>query len=392
MASPSNTTNNSPLPMNGLGPMITIKLSTSNYIYWHKQILPLLSIQNLLSHVDGSKTAPPQMIENNNKQVLNPDFSTWMHEEQQDIIILNASLTEEALAVTVGSSSARDIWVALEATFCNTSVERVQNLRDNLRALKKGDKSVADYGREFKSICDQLHAVGHPVDSMDQLHWFLCGLGKAFESFSTTIRSSRPVPNFADLLASAESHEFFVKNLSSEGISSTVAFSAQQTPSAQRGSFNSRSRQPNRGFFGQSAQQFSGRSNRPSRGNFSQQYGRGPGPNRSQFRGSSRGQFPQSFGAPFFQVPGPPVCQLCGKTGHLASQCWHLASFAASVSPSDEQMAQAFHAQCHLNPSVPDWTSDTGATTHMLPNTTPLQNSSPVSGSSNEANSSTGMP
>ncbi|KAM0034774.1 putative transcription factor interactor and regulator CCHC(Zn) family [Helianthus debilis subsp. tardiflorus] len=102
--------------------------------------------------------------------------------------------------------------------------------------------------------------------------------------------------------------------------------------------------------------------------------------------------FLSPLGLLFFQVPGPPVCQLCGKTGHLASQCWHLASFAASVSPSDEQMAQAFHAQCHLNPSVPDWTSDTGATTHMLPNTTPLQNSSPVSGSSNEANSSTGMP
>ncbi|KAJ0881645.1 putative transcription factor interactor and regulator CCHC(Zn) family [Helianthus annuus] len=385
--------------MNALAPMITIKLSTSNYIYWHKQILPLLSHQHLLSHVDGSLPIPPQMIQSNDKQVINPEYTTWLQEEQQAIIILNASLTEEALAVTVGFSSARDIWVALEAAFCNTSVERVQNLRDNLRALKKGDKSVADFGRQFKSICYQLHAVGHPVDSMDQLHWFLFGLGKTFESFSTTVWSSRPIPNFVDLLASAESHELFVKNLSYDGTPPIVAFSAQtdkNAQQAQRNSFSNRSRQSHKNSYFEQAQPFSGRSNRPNRGAFSQTFGRGPGQSPRSFfgqpRGLNRGQFQSAFGPPFYPISSPPICQLCGKTGHLASQCWHLASFAASASPSDEQMAQAFHAHCNLSPSVPDWTSDTGASTHMLPNTTPLQNSSPVSGSSNEANNSAGMP
>ncbi|KAM0031634.1 putative protein kinase RLK-Pelle-L-LEC family [Helianthus debilis subsp. tardiflorus] len=140
-------------------------------------MLPILSYQHLLPHVDGSQIAPPPTITKNDKEVDNPEYFSWIQAEQQAIISINASLIEEALAVTVGLTTARDIWVSLETAFCNTSVERVQNLRDNLRVLKKGDKTVAEFGREFKAICDQLHAVGHPVDTMDQLHWFLCGLG-----------------------------------------------------------------------------------------------------------------------------------------------------------------------------------------------------------------------
>ncbi|MFS7982551.1 hypothetical protein Hanom_Chr10g00964211 [Helianthus anomalus] len=223
----ASSSQNTTFPMNGLAPMIAIKLSGSNYIYWHKQMLPILSYQHLLPHVDGSQIAPPPTITKNDKEVDNPEYFSWIHAEQQAIITINASLTEEALAVTVGLTTAHDIWVSLETAFCNTSVERVQNLRDNLRILKKGDKTVAEFGREFKAICDQLHAVGHPVDTMDQLHWFLCGLGKSFESFSTNMRSTRPIPTFVDLLASAESHELFIKNLHSEPAPPSVAFVAQ---------------------------------------------------------------------------------------------------------------------------------------------------------------------
>ncbi|KAJ0853298.1 putative RNA-directed DNA polymerase [Helianthus annuus] len=347
MASSSST---NPL-MTGLAPMIAIKLSSDNYICWRTQMLPLITYQGLLPHVDGSLSPPPITIKTDNKEVQNPEFATWTREEQQTIILLNASLSEEALSVTIGRTSARDIWTALETAFCNTSVERIQNLRDNLRALKKGDKSVAEYGRAFKAICDQLSAVGHPVDSMDQIHWFLCGLGTTFESFSTSTRTVRPIPTFTDLLASAESHELFIKNLHGNLETPTVAFSAQHNAP-----------RPNS----------DGPSYRPQRASMTHFR-----PNRSSFnnhRGSNR-----TFG----RQNRPPTCQLCRKTGHYASQCFQLASFATSATPSPDQLAQAFHAQCNINSSVPDWTSDTGATTHMLPNNNTLQTSTPTQGNQN---------
>ncbi|KAJ0799808.1 putative RNA-directed DNA polymerase transcription factor Lambda-DB family [Helianthus annuus] len=311
------------------------------------EMMPILTYQGLFSHVDGSLPPPSPLIRSNDKEVANPDYAQWVKDEQQAIILLNASLTEEAFSVTIGLTSARDIWVALEAAFCNASVERVQNLRDNLRALKKGEKSVAEFGRAFKAICDQLSAIGHPVDSMDQLHWFLCGLGTSFESFSTTTRSVRPIPNFVDLLASAESHEMFMKNLHGSVDTPTVAFTAQTGP--QRPNTFGSSYRPQR------SQQAQFRPNRPTFNNY---------------RGSNR-----QFG----RQSRPPTCQLCRKTGHYANQCYQLSTYAATA-PSPDQVAQAFHAQCQINSTVPDWTSDTGATTHMLPNNNNLQSSTPTQG------------
>ncbi|KAJ0702280.1 putative transcription factor interactor and regulator CCHC(Zn) family [Helianthus annuus] len=346
--------------MSSLAPMIAIKLSPTNYINWRTQMLPILKYQFLLPHVDGTLSPPSPTVKSNDKEVQNPEYATWVRDEQQAIILLNASLTEEAFSVTVGLTSAREIWTALEAAFCNASVERIQNLRDNLRALKKGDKPVAEFGRAFKAICDQLSAIGHPVDAMDQLHWFLCGLGTSFESFSTSTRSVRPIPSFVDLLASAESHELFIKNLHGNLEPTVVAFTAQNTT-------------PRPNNFG-----YSFRPNRPSSAHYR--------PNRHSFNNNKGAH--RNFG----RQNRPPMCQMCHKTGHSAAQCFQLASFAQTASPNPEQLAHAFHAQCHVNANVPDWTSDTGATTHMLPNNTALQNSTPTQGSPNQANPSPRVP
>ncbi|PWA84471.1 zinc finger, CCHC-type, Gag-polypeptide of LTR copia-type [Artemisia annua] len=127
--------------------------------------------------------------------------SDWYEADQRALLILQASLTEEAMAEVIGLSTAHDVWCALESAYSHDSVERMQNLRDSLRQLQKGTSSVSEYGRKFKGICDQLAAIGHPVDDVDKNHWFLCGLGPSFETFSTALRTVKPRPTFRDLLS-----------------------------------------------------------------------------------------------------------------------------------------------------------------------------------------------
>ncbi|KAJ0548675.1 hypothetical protein HanIR_Chr08g0386441 [Helianthus annuus] len=117
----------------------------------------------------------------------------------------------------------------------------------------------------------------------------------------------------------------------------------------------------------------SNRSNNNSRSNRTNYNSRFGGPVGNFFKGQNRPNMP-----PFNNFQRP-TCQLFHKPGHYAAQCFHLASFAQSTA-SPDQFAQAFHAQCQLNATVPDWTSDTGATTHKLPNALPLQNTAPMQG------------
>ena len=48
------------LPFNTLIHMVTIKLSSSNYLLWKSQLLPLLESQELIGHVDGTLEPPPR--------------------------------------------------------------------------------------------------------------------------------------------------------------------------------------------------------------------------------------------------------------------------------------------------------------------------------------------
>ncbi|KAL9999568.1 hypothetical protein Hdeb2414_s0020g00559781 [Helianthus debilis subsp. tardiflorus] len=161
-------------PLHTLLHLITIKLSSSNYLLWKNQIYPVLSYLNLLKHIDGSTPTPQETITTDGKSEPNPAFATWKEADQRVLLLLHSTLTEEAMAEAIGHTSAHQVWRALEHAYSHRSIERMHTLRDSLRQLQKGTSSVSDYGRKFKLLCDQLAAIGHPISEEDKRHWFLC--------------------------------------------------------------------------------------------------------------------------------------------------------------------------------------------------------------------------
>jgi len=69
-----------------------------------------------------------------------------------------------------------------------------------MQHMKKDTRSVVEYSREFKSVCDQLAAMGHLIDDLDKIHWYLRGLGSAFSTFSTTQLSLPSLPSFTEIV------------------------------------------------------------------------------------------------------------------------------------------------------------------------------------------------
>ena len=113
-------------------------------------------------------------------------------------------------------------------------------MKDELQLIKKGTRSVAEYSRAFKTVCDQLSAMGCPVDDINKVHWFLPGLGAGFSSFSTTIMSHSPIPCFKDVVPKAQSHDLFVKSFETQ-FDHVATFTAQRA-----GNFSTRAGRNNR--------------------------------------------------------------------------------------------------------------------------------------------------
>lgn len=139
--------------------MLTIKLTSSNYLLWRNQITPLLLHQKWMCHFDGSSTVPPSTSLVDGKEAPNLAYDAWVELNQKVLLILQSSLSEESMTVVLGLSSPRDVWKALESAYSHDSQERSQNLKDSLRQLKKGNLSISEYARQFKSICDKLQAI-----------------------------------------------------------------------------------------------------------------------------------------------------------------------------------------------------------------------------------------
>ncbi|KAG6779791.1 hypothetical protein POTOM_016191 [Populus tomentosa] len=320
--SASTSSDSSPtlLPFNTMIHMVTIKLSSSNYLLWKSQLLPLLESQGLLGHVDGTLVPPPQ-FDPPTSQTPNRSHLAWKATDQRLLSLLLSSLTEEAMAEAVGLSTSREVWTALETTFSHRSKAREIRLKDDLQLMKRGTHPVTVYARAFKALCDQLHAIGRPVDETDKVHWFLRGLGSDFSTFSTAHMAQTFLPCFTDLVSKAESFEIFQQSLETS-TPPVAAFTANRS-SSHRGSSS-----------------------------FRQNRGRGYGSSsNSSHSGQNRNHTNQGR--------RPPRCQICRLEGHYADRC--------------QQRYDRHEATAYLAES--DWLLDTGASAHMTPDNSTLKQS-----------------
>ncbi|KZV13999.1 hypothetical protein F511_44646, partial [Dorcoceras hygrometricum] len=141
------------------------------------QITPILACQNLLGYIDGSKPAPSPTTQNTaGVSVSNRAYDVWHTQDQRLLSLLLSSLTEESMAEVIGCTTSRSVWLALEAAFSHRSKSCELRLKDDLQLMKKGNRSVSEYGRQFKSLCDQLAAIGRPVDERIKPIGFFAGL------------------------------------------------------------------------------------------------------------------------------------------------------------------------------------------------------------------------
>ncbi|KAL0874896.1 hypothetical protein Bca101_024601 [Brassica carinata] len=335
---------------------VTLKLNDSNYLLWKTQLESLLSSQKILGFVNGAVPAPAptrSVIEGDvTVQQPNPQYDAWVCTDQLVRSWIFGTLSEEVLGSVHTLQTSRDVWLSLAENFNKSSLSREFSLRRSLQLLSKKDKTLAEYYREFKTLCDSLSAIGKPVEETMKIFGFLNGLSRDYDPIATVIQSSLskyPFPTFTDVVSEVQGFDAKLK-------------SYEETPASNpHMAYNTQTQAGGQGY----------RSNAPpynpnNRGRGRSGATRGRGGFSSRGRGFTQHQNNNSGGE-------RPTCQICGRIGHIALKCYNRFD-------NNYQPPQAYSSMRLTDDSGKEWYPDSGATDHVTSSTGNLQTAHPYEG------------
>jgi hypothetical protein len=120
------------LPIVNIKGLVSMELNESNFLIWKQVFFTVLRSYNVQGHVVGSNGIPPATIlDNDNKETINPEFNRWI---QRDMVVqswINATLSLDMLQLVISSDNtiARSIWLALEKHFLENTTSQVYALK-----------------------------------------------------------------------------------------------------------------------------------------------------------------------------------------------------------------------------------------------------------------------
>lgn len=78
----ASTSSDASLSLNTILHMLTIKLSSTNYLLWKIQIIALLKYHKLFDYVYGATVIPPAIVNVEDKPTPNLAHSLWIESDQ----------------------------------------------------------------------------------------------------------------------------------------------------------------------------------------------------------------------------------------------------------------------------------------------------------------------
>jgi hypothetical protein len=107
-----------------LGPEVDEKLTREDWILWKAQFLPAIRGAQLMHYLNEKTIAPPEQItvmieEKKEVKVPNPEYTTWVAQDQQVLSYLLNSITKEILGHVTTKVTTATTWSALEELFAS---------------------------------------------------------------------------------------------------------------------------------------------------------------------------------------------------------------------------------------------------------------------------------
>ena len=313
--------------------------------------------------IDGTYSKPDEIIIKSRsddtiaqEKTVNPDYILWRRSDRLLRGWIVGTLSEEVLGLAVGLETSAKVSKALTEHFARSTDDREFYLTTKMNLHnRKNFKSINDYIRAFKEICDELNAIGRPIGEQQKVFGLLKGLGNSYESFYTTMLKP-PVPAYNDVVQLLQSHENMKSLYTTEATNDHTAFLSQKFKN-------------NNKYYKNNIKQ--GQTSFSSKGRGFTQAFQTQKPPESP-KGKNNNQISQKANCNKEEIS----CQICGKPRHSAINCWH--RFNQGFQPEDT--AQALAAMKFSDNHYEAWFPDTGATQHMTPDDGNLSNLQPYKG------------
>jgi hypothetical protein len=296
---------------------ISEKLTRDNFLLWQTQVLPEIRGAQLYGFLDGSVAEPEKTLKTKDREgaevtVPNPEHARWIAQDQTVLGFLVRNMAKEVLTWMVGLPTSAAVWKAVVEMFSAQSQSRVVHLRTKLNQCRKDDKSGQVYLDEIKSLSDEMAAAGKPMDTVDVISYILARLDDEYDGFVAAINAllkAEKNVSLSDVYSQFMTYESRMEARNNGGGSSANA-------ATRGGRSGGRGRAPFHDQY-RDQQQFQycdQRSGYDQRNNNYRGGYRGG-------RGNKGGRNPQG-NHPYGGGRSDDICQVCGKTGHTALNCW----------------------------------------------------------------------
>uniref|UniRef100_A0A803QF40 Retrotransposon Copia-like N-terminal domain-containing protein n=1 Tax=Cannabis sativa TaxID=3483 RepID=A0A803QF40_CANSA len=328
---------------------VSVKLDDNNFLLWRPQILSAIRGHRLQDYISDS-FQPPLKYLNQEDEVLgqiNLKYTEWEVQDQLLYSWLLSSMSDGILT-------------------------RI------LQNQKKGSLSVNEYLLRIKTIVDQLLSSGHLVTVKEHVAAIFKGLPPAYDTFVISVNSRNSPYSVAEIETLLLSQEHRMENQSRELDSVNLAtnrgsrFKPQYSPNlsnnADSRSQNPPNRNTNQGHGVWNPYAISTRNTTSGQSFSNPAAGRGF----TNLSAVSNSQAPSG---------SKLVCQLCSRTGHVASRCYQ--RFNMDFPGVGATNVQHHSANITTAETVSDdaWYPDSGATTHCTPNVSNFTQKQPYLGS-----------
>ncbi|GKU93013.1 hypothetical protein SLEP1_g6653 [Rubroshorea leprosula] len=330
--------------------LVSVKLSSTNFLLWKSQIFPLIRSAQLMHHLE--EEAPAMKITKDGEQVPNPNHDVWLNNDGLLTSWLLGTMNEEALSLVVGCDTAFQIWKCLEEHYLASTKEQELHLKGQL-ATKRGDnESLEDFIRKFRGTCDRLAAIRKPLDDLDKVFQLSRVVGIRYQPYNLAVLSKAPYPTFNQYTAGLLNNERDIQATEQESKNKTPTFA--QVFVAQRGRGNR-----GRGYGGRNFNSH-GRGFVQA-GNYNHNWTNNSRNNLTNHNPAPQEAIHKKFQQKYTTHKGENPCQICGITGHTALKCWYRFDHAYQ----SEELPQALAALTMMEDKDPNVYIDSGATNHM---------------------------